>query len=51
MNLKDEGWTNERLVAWFQNFRRIEVRHDRILENYFAFVILAYMIILLLSRF
>jgi len=44
-------WKIERLFAWLQNFRRIEVRHDRILENYLAFVLLGCMIILLRSRF
>jgi transposase len=44
-------WKVERLFAWLQNFRRIQVRHDRILENYLAFVLLGCMIILLRSRF
>jgi transposase len=44
-------WKIERLFAWLQNFRRIEVRHDRILENYLAFVLLGCMIIILRSRF
>ena len=44
-------WKIERLFAWLQNFRRIEVRHDRILENYLAFVLLGCMIILLRNRF
>ena len=44
-------WKVERLFAWLQNFRRIEVRHDRILENYLSFVLLGCMIILLRSRF
>jgi transposase len=44
-------WKIERLFAWLQNFRRIEVRHDRFLENYFAFVLLGCMIIMLRSRF
>ena len=44
-------WKIERLFAWLQNFRRIEVRHDRILENYRAFVLLACVIIFLRSRF
>jgi len=33
-------WKIERLFAWLQNFRRIQVRHDRILENYLGFVLL-----------
>jgi transposase len=44
-------WKVERLFAWLQNFRRIEVRHDRFLENYFTFVLLGCMIILLRTRF
>lgn len=44
-------WKIERLFAWLQNFRRIQVRHDRILENYLAFVLLACMIIFLRNRF
>lgn len=44
-------WKVERLFAWLQNFRRIQVRHDRILENYFGFVLLGCMIILLRSCF
>jgi transposase len=44
-------WKNERLFAWLQNFRRILVRHDRILDNYLSFVHLGCMIILLRSCF
>ncbi len=44
-------WKVERLFAWLQNFRRIQTRHDRILENYLAFVLLGCLIILLRSRF
>ena len=44
-------WKIERLFAWLQNFRRIQVRHDRILENYLGFVLLGCMIILLRSCF
>lgn len=44
-------WKIERLFAWLQNFRRIEVRHDRIFENYVAFVLLGCVIIFLRSRF
>jgi transposase len=44
-------WKVERLFAWLQNFRRIQVRHDRILENYLGFVLLGCMIILLRSCF
>jgi transposase len=44
-------WKVERLFAWLQNFRRIQTRHERILENYLAFVLLGCLIILLRSRF
>jgi transposase len=44
-------WKIERLFAWLQNFRRIEVRHDRFLENYFAFVLLGCMIVFLRNCF
>ena len=44
-------WKIERLFAWLQNFRRIQVRHDRSLENYLAFVLLGCLIIFLRNRF
>src|SRR5215211_9055433 len=44
-------WKVERLFAWLQNFRRIQVRHDRSLENYLAFVLLGCMIIFLRNHF
>jgi transposase len=44
-------WKVERLFAWLQNFRRIQVRHDRMLENYLAFVLLGCIIIFLRNRF
>ena len=44
-------WKVERLFAWMQNFRRIQVRHDRFLENYLAFVLLGCMIIFLRNHF
>ncbi len=44
-------WRVERLFAWLQNFRRIQVRHDRYLENYLAFVLLGCMIIFLRNCF
>jgi transposase len=44
-------WKIERLFAWLQSFRRIQVRHERILENYLAFVLLACMIIFFRSCF
>jgi transposase len=44
-------WKVERLFAWLQNFRRIQVRHDRSLNNYLAFVLLGCMIIFLRNRF
>jgi transposase len=44
-------WKIERLFAWLQNFRRIQVRHDRSLNNYLAFVLLGCMIIFLRNHF
>jgi transposase len=44
-------WKVERLFAWLQNFRRIQVRHDRSLNNYLAFVLLGCMIIFLRNHF
>ena len=44
-------WKVERLFAWLQNFRRIQVRHDRSLNNYLAFVLLGCMIIFLQNHF
>jgi transposase len=38
---------NERLVAWFQNFRRLVVRYERYAENFLAMLHLAYCLILL----
>jgi IS4 transposase len=44
-------WKVERLFAWLQNFRRIQVRHDRSFNNYLAFVLLGCMIIFLRNHF
>jgi transposase len=44
-------WKIERLFAWLQNFRRIQTRHEYILENYLAFVLLGCIIIFLRSCF
>jgi transposase len=44
-------WKIKRLFAWLQNFRRIQVRHDRTLENYLAFVLLGCIIIFLRNHF
>ena len=44
-------WKVERLFAWLQNFRRIQVRHDRSLNNYLAFVLLGCWIIFLRNHF
>ena len=44
-------WKIERLFAWLQNFRRIQIRHDRTLNNYLAFVLLGCMIIFLRNHF
>ena len=40
-------WKIERLFAWLQNFRRIQVRYDYYAQNYLGFVQLGCMIILL----
>jgi transposase len=40
-------WKVERLFAWWQNFRRILVRHEYYAENYLGFVQLGCTIILL----
>jgi len=37
-------WKIERLFAWLQNFRRIQTRHEHILENYLGFVLLGCMV-------
>ena len=44
-------WKIERLFAWLQNFRRIQTRHEHILENYLGFVLLGCMVIFLRSCF
>ena len=44
-------WKIERLFAWLQNFRRIQVRHDRNLNNYLTFVLLGCTIIFLRNHF
>jgi transposase len=44
-------WKIERLFAWLHNFRRIQVRHDRSLNNYLAFVLLGCMLIFLRNHF
>lgn len=44
-------WKIERLFAWLQNFRRVEVRHDRHVENYLGFVQLGCLVILLRTFF
>lgn len=44
-------WKIERLFAWLQNFRRIEVRHERYIENYVGFVHLGCFVILLRTFF
>lgn len=40
-------WKIERLFAWLQNFRRIQTRYDRHLENYVGFLHLGCILILL----
>jgi transposase len=44
-------WKVERLFAWLQNYRRILVRFDRIVENYIGFVHLGCLVILLRHYF
>jgi transposase len=44
-------WKIERLFAWLQNFRRILVRFDRLVENYIGFVHLGCLVILLRHYF
>jgi len=36
-----QRWIVERTTAWLQNFRRVLVRHERLLVTYRAFVLLA----------
>lgn len=40
-------WKVERLFAWLQNFRRIQVRYDYYADNFLGFVQLGCMMILL----
>ena len=40
-------WKVERLFAWFQNFRRLVVRYERLAENFLGMVHLACCVILL----
>jgi len=40
-------WKIERLNGWLQNFRRVQVRYERLPENYLGFLQLACTIILL----
>ena len=40
-------WIVERTTAWLQNYRRVLVRHERLLTTYRAFVVLACMMIAL----
>ena len=40
-------WIVERTTAWLQNYRRVLVRHERLLTTYRAFVVLACMMITL----
>jgi len=42
-------WKVERLFAWLNNFWRLPVRRERQVENYFAFLLLACIRILLRS--
>lgn len=40
-----QRWIIERTTAWLQNFRRVLVRHERLLTTYRAFVVLAFVMI------
>ncbi len=40
-------WKIERLFAWLFNSRRLQMRHERHVENFLGFVHLACMLILL----
>ena len=42
-----QRWIIERTTAWLQNFRRVLVRHERLLPTYRAFVLLACVMIAL----
>jgi transposase len=42
-----QRWIIERTTAWLQNYRRVLVRHERLLTTYRAFVVLACVIITL----
>jgi len=42
-----QRWIIERSTAWLQNFRRVLVRHERLLTTYRAFVVLACVMITL----
>ena len=40
-------WKVERLFAWLKNYRRVNVRHERHVENFVGFVLLGFACILL----
>jgi len=40
-------WKIERLFAWLKNYRRVNLRHERHVENFVGFVLLAFACILL----
>ena len=42
-----QRWIVERTTAWLQNYRRVLVRHERLLTTYRAFVLLACIMIAL----
>lgn len=44
-------WKVERLFAWLQSHRHILVRYDRFLEDYFAFIHLACIVIIVRNCF
>jgi transposase len=42
-----ERWKVERTFAWFGNFRRLLVRHERYLSTFRAFFLIAFVLVLL----
>jgi transposase len=40
-------WKIERLFAWLKNYRRVNLRHERHVENFVGFVLLGFACILL----
>lgn len=44
-------WRVERLFAWLQHYRRVVIRYEYHAENYFSFVLLGFLMILLRHYF